>query len=157
MLPRLPMFRSESSSDALTTLQREVNRVFDQMFGGAASAPLAAFAPSVEMKETDQGLVVTAELPGIDEKDVEVSLEGDLLTLAGQKQQEKTEEKAGVHLSERSYGSFRRSLRLPWAADPAKAHAGFDKGVLTVTLPRPPEAAPSVNRIPISGNGASPA
>ena len=155
MLPRLPMFRSESSSDALTTLQREVNRVFDQMFGGAASAPLAAFAPSVEMKETDQGLVVTAELPGIDEKDVEVSLEGDLLTLSGQKQQEKTEEKAGVHLPNAPMAAPPQP-RLPWAADPAKAHAGFDKGVLTA-MPRPPEAAPSVNRILISGSGAPPA
>lgn len=156
MLSRLPMLRAESSSDALTTLQREVNRVFEQMFGGSA-APAAGFAPSVEMKETDQGIVVTAELPGIEEKDVEVLLEGDLLTISGEKQQEKTEEKAGVHLSERSYGSFRRSLRLPWATEPSNAHAGFDKGVLTVTLPKPPEAKPSANRIPIGASGAPPA
>ena len=151
MLPRLPASRPGSSPDLFGTLQREVNRVFDQMFGGTASSPLAAFAPSVEMKETEQGIVVTAELPGMDEKEIEISLEGELLTIAGEKRQEKTEEDAGIHLSERSYGSFRRSLRLPWAADPAQASAGFDKGVLTVTLQRPAEMKPTANRIPIGG------
>lgn len=151
MLPRLPMSRPESSPDLFGTLQREVNRVFDQMFGGAATQALTGFAPSVEMRESEQGIVVTCELPGMDEKDVAVALEGDLLTLSGEKRQDKTEEKTGTHLSERSYGSFRRSLRLPWAADPAQARAGFDKGVLTVTLQRPPEAKPSANRIPIGG------
>ncbi len=120
------------------------------MFGGPPAA-MAGFAPSVEMKETDQGVIVTAELPGLEEKDVEVALDGDLLTLSGEKKQEKTEEKEGDHFSERSYGSFRRAIRLPWAADPAQATAAFDKGVLTVTLKRPPEAKPKVNRIPIGG------
>ena len=84
-------------------------------------------------------------------QDVEVALDGDLLTLSGEKKQEKAEEKEGFHLAERSYGSFRRSIRLPWAADATQADATFDKGVLTVTLKRPPEAAPKVNRIPIGG------
>jgi HSP20 family protein len=151
MSSRLPVSRPQSSPDLLGTLQREVNRVFDQMFGGATTSALGGFAPSVEMQETSQGVVVTAELPGMDEKAVEVSLEGDMLTLSGEKQQEKTEEKAGLHLSERSYGSFRRTLRLPWAADPAQTVAKFDKGVLTVTLQRPADARPSVSRIPIGG------
>lgn len=120
------------------------------MFGGVPAA-MTGFAPSVEMKETEQGVTVTAELPGLEEGDVEVALDGDLLTLSGEKKQETTEEKEGYHLSERSYGSFRRAIRLPWAADPAQASAAFDKGVLTVTLKRPPEAAPRVNRIPIGG------
>ena len=151
MLPRLPASRPGSSPDLFGTLQREVNRVFDQMFGGAASSPLAGFAPSVEMKETEQGIVVTAELPGMDQQEVEVSLEGELLTIAGEKRQEKTGEEAGIHLAERSYGSFRRSLRLPWAADPGQASANFDKGVLTISLQRPPETKPPTNRIPVGG------
>ena len=155
MLPRLPASRPGSSPDLLGTLQREVNRVFDQMFGNAPG-PMAGFAPSVEMKETDGGLTISAELPGLEEKDVEVSLDGDLLTLSGEKRQETSEEKEGIHISERSYGSFRRSIRLPWAADPAQASAAFDKGVLTVTLKRPPEAAPKVNRIPIGGAKPTP-
>jgi HSP20 family protein len=150
MMPRIPVPRGESSSDLFGTLQREVNRVFDQMFGGPAG-PASGFAPSVEMKETEDGVVVTAELPGLEEKDVEVALEGEVLTISGEKKQERTEEKGGFHLSERSYGSFRRSIRLPWPASPAEAGAAFDKGVLTVSLKRPPEAAPKVNRIPIGG------
>ncbi|WP_198376495.1 Hsp20/alpha crystallin family protein [Neoroseomonas rubea] len=133
-----------------------MNRVFDQMFGGAL-APAAGFAPSVEMKETAQGVSVTAELPGLEEKDIEISLDGDLLTLSGEKRAETTEEKEGVHISERSYGSFRRTLRLPWSPDPAKVAATFEKGVLSVTLPRPAEAKPTVNRIPIAGASAKPA
>lgn len=150
MMPRHPMPRQESSPDLFGTLQREVNRVFDQMFGGMA-APASGFAPSVEMKETEEGVVVSAELPGLEEKDVEVALEGEVLTISGEKKQELTEEKGGFHLSERSYGSFRRSIRLPWPASPAEASAAFDKGVLTVSLKRPPEAVPKVNRIPIGG------
>nr|WP_246523023.1 Hsp20/alpha crystallin family protein [Neoroseomonas eburnea] len=108
------------------------------------------------MKETEGGLTVSAELPGIEEKDVEVSLDGEMLTMSGEKREEKSEEKEGVHISERSYGSFRRSIRLPWAADPAQASAAFDKGVLTVTLKRPAEAKPAVNRIPIGGAKPAP-
>ncbi|MBR0680308.1 Hsp20/alpha crystallin family protein [Roseomonas eburnea] len=155
MVSRVPMPRAESSSDLFGTLQREVNRVFDQMFRGVP-APLGGFAPSVEMKETEGGLTVSAELPGIEEKDVEVSLDGEMLTMSGEKREEKSEEKEGVHISERSYGSFRRSIRLPWAADPAQASAAFDKGVLTVTLKRPAEAKPAVNRIPIGGAKPAP-
>jgi HSP20 family protein len=148
MVPRMPVPRPESSLDLFGTLQREVNRVFEQMFGGPL-APAIGFAPSVEMKETEQGVSVTAELPGLEEKDIEISLDGELLTLSGEKRAEMTEEKEGVHIAERSYGSFRRTLRLPWSPDPAKVSAAFDKGVLSVTLPRPPQAKPNVNRIPI--------
>lgn len=155
MVSRVPMPRLGSSSDVFGTLQREVNRVFDQMFRGVP-ATMGTFAPSVEMKETEAGLTVTAELPGLEEKDVEISLEGDLLTLSGEKRQEKTEEKEGMHISERSYGSFSRTIALPWAADPAQATASFDKGVLTVTLKRPPEAKAKANRIPIGGAKPTP-
>lgn len=155
MVSRVPLPGPKSSADLFGTLQREVNRVFDQMFG-SPPGPMAGFAPSVEMKETDGGLTISAELPGLEEKDVEVSLDGDLLTLSGEKRQETSEEKEGIHISERSYGSFRRSIRLPWAADPAQASAAFDKGVLTVTLKRPPEAVPKVNRIPIGGAKPTP-
>lgn len=151
MASRDPGSRRESSPDVFGTLQREVNRVFDQMFGAGPTARPGAFAPSLEMQEADGTVVVTAELPGMEEADVELSVEGDILTISGEKKQERTEEKAGFHLSERSYGTFRRSLRLPFAADPAKAAATFEKGVLRVTLPRPPEAQATVKRIPIGG------
>ncbi|MBW6396546.1 Hsp20/alpha crystallin family protein [Roseomonas sp. HJA6] len=154
MSARLPMPRPENPSDLFGTLQREVNRVFDQMFGGSP-ASVTGFAPKIEVKETAEGLTVTAELPGIEEKDVEVSLDGDMLTLSGEKRAEKTEDKEGLHLAERSYGSFRRSLALPWSPNPADATAAFDKGVLTVTLKRPPEAEAKANRIPIGKPAAA--
>lgn len=151
MVSRVPMSRPESSPDLFGTLQREVNRVFDQMFGARIPASLGSFAPSIDMRETEQGLTLTAELPGLEEKDVELTLEGDLLTLSGEKCQERSEDKEGMHISERSYGSFRRAIRLPWPAEPARANATFEKGVLTVTLPRPPEAKAATKRIPIGG------
>ena len=145
----------ESARDPLGTLHREVNRVFDEVFRGFPSfrASLAepAFAPSLEVRETEAEIIVTAELPGMAEKNVELTIDDDLLTLAGEKKSEKTEEKEGLRLSERSYGSFHRSFRLPFAPDPAKVGARFENGVLTVTLPRPPEAKPSVKRIAIMG------
>lgn len=149
MAPQAPLPRKSSLPDLFTTLQEEVNRVFDRVFGAATPLGFGGFAPSVEMKETDSALIITAELPGMEEKDVELTLDGDILTIAGEKKQEKTEEKEGYHFSERSYGSFRRSLRLPWAADPASAEASFDKGVLTIRLPRPPEDKAASRRIPI--------
>jgi len=151
MASRDPVPGGESSSDAFGRLQREVNRVFDQMFGAGPAARPGAFVPSAEMKEGDDSVIVTIELPGLDEKDVEVSVDGDILTIAGEKIQEAAGEKEGLHLAERSYGAFRRSLRLPFVADAAKAEAAFEKGVLRVTLPRPPEAAPRARRIPIGG------
>jgi HSP20 family protein len=88
------------------------------------------------------------------DKDVELALDDDLLTLSGEKKSERTEEKEGMHLSERSYGTFHRSFRLPFAPDSTKVVARFENGVLSVTLPRPPGAKPSVKRIAImGGNG----
>lgn len=140
-----------SSSEPFGTLQREINRVFDEVFrgvGGTGGAPVS-FAPSIDVHETAQGLEITAELPGCGEKDIQLSLEGDLITIAGEKQSERQQEKEGMRLSERSYGSFRRSFRLPFAPEQDKVTATFDKGVLRVELPRPAQAAPATNRIPI--------
>ncbi len=156
MATRLPTSGPNASPDFFGTLQREVNRVFDQMFGAGGPGVTGTFAPSLEMKETETGMVVTAELPGLEEKDVDLSLDGNVLTISGEKRRETSEDKGGVHISERSYGSFRRTVRLPWAADASQANASFDKGVLTVTLPRPPEAKPAANRIPI-GSAQPPA
>jgi HSP20 family protein len=145
----------ESGRDPLGTLHREVNRVFDEVFRGfpsfRSSMPMPSFAPSLEVRESETELLVSAELPGMTEKDVELTIDDDLLTLAGEKKSEKTEEKEGVHLSERSYGSFQRSFRLPFAPDPAKVIARFENGVLSVRLPRPPEAKPAAKRIAIGG------
>ena len=141
-----------SSNEPFGQLQREINRVFDEVFRGVGSPGGAtSFAPSIDVHETPQGLEITAELPGCAEKDIHLDLEGDLITIAGEKQSERKEEKEGMRLSERSYGSFRRSFRLPFAPEQDKVTATFDKGVLKVELPRPAQAQPSTNRIPIRG------
>ena len=92
---------------------------------------------------------VTAELPGVDEKDVEVTLTDDLLTIKGEKKREQEKKEEAYHAVERSYGSFARSLRLPFAVDQSKVDAKFKKGVLTITMPKPPEAQKSAKKIEI--------
>jgi len=137
--------------DPFSALHREINRVFEDMtrgFGTAVGMP-AGWQPSVELTENTASAKVTAELPGMDEKDVEVSLEQDLLTIKGEKKAESEREEEGVKISERSYGSFQRVITLPFAPDPDKVEARFEKGVLTITLPRPPEATPATRRIAI--------
>lgn len=92
--------------------------------------------PTVDMSETDKGYEITAELPGMDEKDLEVNLTDDVLTIEGNKREEREEKKKDYYLQERRYGEFRRSLRLPQDADADKINARFDKGVLSVKIPR---------------------
>jgi HSP20 family protein len=101
---------------------------------GSEPRALRAFehVPNVEVKENDKSYTVSAELPGLDEKDVKVTVEGDVLTLAGEKKVEKTDEK--THFSERSYGSFTRSFTLPADADRNTISARFAKGVLTLEI-----------------------
>ena len=144
-------------SDPFNMLQREVNRVFDEVFRGfpAASrgaAMMGGFAPSLDVHETEAGLEIAAELPGMSEQDVELRLEGDLLTLAGEKQAERKQDQGGLHLTERSFGRFQRSFRLPYRPDPGQVRAEFDKGVLRITLPRPQQQQ-SGGRIQIQAGG----
>lgn len=149
------------SGDPFSVLQREVNRVFDEVFRTApARVGLGGFAPDLDVHETGQGLELTAELPGMDEDDIELRLEGDLLTLSGEKRDQREKAEGGRHMSERSFGRFQRSFRLPFAPDAGQVQARFDKGVLHVMLPRPVQAQGS-GRIPIQGGaptsvGASP-
>jgi len=145
-----------------TGLREEMNRVFDNFFGDSFLTPfsrglpppaLAArggfMAPRVDVKETDKAVVVSAELPGIDEKDVELVLKDGVLTLKGEKKYEKDQNDENVHTMERSYGSFRRSFQIPDSVDADKIDASFDKGVLTITLPRKPDAVKTEKRIKI--------
>lgn len=146
------------SGDPFSVLQREVNRVFDEVFRTAPPrVGLGGFAPDLDVNETGQGLELTAELPGMAEEDIDLRLEGDLLTLSGEKRDQREKTEGGRHMSERSFGRFQRSFRLPFAPDAGQVRAHFEKGVLHVTLPRPAQAQGS-GRIPIQGSthGASP-
>jgi HSP20 family protein len=154
---------SEPTSPFLA-LHREVNRLFDDVFNGFGVPSLANTSlanrsfgwPNVEVVEAEGGaLRVTAELPGLDEKDVELLVEDGVLTLKGEKRAETTDKERGY--SERRYGRFERSIALPFAVQEDKAEATFRNGVLPVTLPRSAEAPERRRRIAINGGGASPA
>lgn len=143
--------------DPLTAMRSEMDRVFDSFLGrGVGRFPaLAGFddngpaVPSIDVRETDAGFVVEAELPGMDETDVSVTFANGVLTLKGEKKSEREETKEDYHLMERSYGSFKRSFYVADTVDSDKVKAAFDKGVLKVTLPKRPEAVKSEKRIPI--------
>jgi HSP20 family protein len=144
-------------------LRREIDRIFDS----ARDFPLGrrafeldwpwrrettfAIAPAIDVAEKDKEYEITAELPGMDEKDIEVKLANNMLTIKGEKKEEKEERKKDYYLSERRYGSFTRSFQLPEGVDSGKIEATFAKGVLTVKLPKTAEAQKSEKTITIKG------
>ncbi|MBO4225436.1 MULTISPECIES: Hsp20/alpha crystallin family protein [Bradyrhizobium] len=140
--------------DPFITLHREMNRLFDDVFRGFGSfGPISSpllegrFGwPKIELSETDKELTVSAELPGMTEKDVQVEIANGVLTLRGEKKAERTDN--GKYFSERYYGAFERRIALDGVAED-KAQASFRDGVLTITLPKSEEARESVKRIPI--------
>lgn len=133
-------------------MQRLFGDFFDD-FAGESLAELdrasGGFLPTVDVSETDAEVIVTAELPGIEEKDVELSLSKDALTIDGKKEQESKDDSKQYHRVERSYGSFRRVIPLAWKVDHDKVEAKYKSGVLTITLPKLPEAVDSHKKIEI--------
>jgi HSP20 family protein len=146
-------FRDEN--DPFMTLHREMNRLFDDVFRGFEAVPSggmgrAAGWPSVEVIESDKDIRVIAELPGLDEKDIEVLMNEGVLTIRGEKRSE-TDDK-GRTFSERYYGRFERRIPLAWEVEEDKVEASFRNGVLTVTLPKSAKAAAQVKRIAINAD-----
>jgi HSP20 family protein len=131
-----------------------LDRVFEGLWRGlgASGASLAptGFAPRIDILEREGEYLVTAELPGLEEKDVHIEVNGNVLTISGEKAAEHADERSGVRWSERSYGSFRRSLQLPVDVAAEKASAAFKSGVLTVTLPKAEHAR--VRSIPVTSS-----
>lgn len=120
--------------------RREWDGFFDRVFGqGSALSGGESLWPSVDVSESKGKYTVTAELPGLEAKDVDVSIEGDVLTIRGEKKKESEEEGENFHRVERSYGSFSRSFRLAGHVNPDKVKAKFKNGVLTLTLPKSAE------------------
>jgi HSP20 family protein len=129
-------------------LQREIDRLFGDLTRGIASTNgVAMLTPSIDVSETGKVIEITVDLPGLERKDVEISLEGDALTIRGEKTESNGEEN-GVkadrqngqrtyHVAERSYGVFYRVIHLPPGIDPAKVEATMSKGVLKIRLPKP--------------------
>jgi len=146
------------------SLRREVDRLFEDFGGGFWRSPfrstfdLAPFQrlatgfgamPAVDVSETDKTYEITAELPGMDEKNVEVRLSNGVLTIKGEKQDEKEEKKKDYYMQERSYGSFQRSFQVPEGVDTDKIEASFKKGILSVTLPKSAEAQKAEKKITV--------
>lgn len=144
--------RDEDNS--VLSLQRDLNRIFedfwrrfDQPFGALARWDTGG--PRTDVAETENALEISVELPGLDQKEIDVSLTDGALTIKGEKKSEHEESKKGYHLSERSYGSFYRTIPLPSGVDTDKANAQFKNGVLTVTLPKTPDALARVKKIEV--------
>ncbi|HET6184819.1 MAG TPA: Hsp20/alpha crystallin family protein [Acetobacteraceae bacterium] len=143
--------RSADEGDPFLALHREMNRMFDDFARGFGIGMPARFGvggnwPTVEVSETENEVKVVAELPGMEQKDIEVSLADGVLTLKGEKKSETN----GALYSERWHGRFQRALQVGPEVDPDKVSASFKNGVLTVTMPKHAEAQSRVKRIPIS-------
>jgi HSP20 family protein len=124
------------------SLQREIDRLFEDFTRGwpSLSTGDAGLMPSIDVTETDKEIEITAELPGLEEKDVQVNLADNVLTIRGEKKAEKEQKDKDYRIVERSYGSFSRSLLLPDGVDPDAIKASIAKGVLKVTVPKPAPA-----------------
>jgi len=135
-----------------------MNRLFDDVFGDVGMPVAQAWnggmlAPSIDVSETDGELHVKADLPGVSEKDVDVMLNDDILTIKGEKKSEREEKKEDYYFAERAFGAFQRSIRLPFSVDADKVKARFQNGVLDIAIPKGKDQS-RAKRISVkSGNG----
>jgi HSP20 family protein len=158
--------KAESAWQPILALREEMDRLFDNFWRGfgmgrpvrrmAEPQPLGRFMtslgmaiPDIDIVEAEKEYRIVAELPGMSQGDVDLSVSGDVLTIKGEKKEQKEEKGENYHLSERRFGSFQRSLQLPQGIDRDKIEARFDKGVLTVTLSKTAEAAARRQKIDI--------
>ena len=154
---RKPLPARREEADPFRDFQRQMNDLFADFFGGYPLAERgggpewapAAFTPRVDVAETDTEVKVSAELPGMDEKDISVELQGDVLVLRGEKKREQEEKGKNWYRREQSSGSFRRAIELPAGVDAGKARAQFKKGVLVFTAPKRAEDQAKRKAIPI--------
>src|SRR6516162_6130723 len=129
-----------------------LRRVFDIEPAWRSASSFSFSVPAIDMSEDEKAYKISAELPGIDAKDIDVSVSGDMLVLKGEKRQEKEEKDKNYHFSERSYGSFQRAFELPASVERDKVAADFSKGVLTITLPKMAEAQRPSKRIEVKSS-----
>jgi HSP20 family protein len=155
----LPAVARPSGRDAdhpFYSLQHQMNSLFDDFFAGFDVAPrslaaggFGAFMPSIDVKESEKDFTIRAELPGVDEKDVEITVTNDAVTIKGEKKEEKEDKGKNYYYMERSYGSFNRVIPLAVETDTNKAEAGFKNGVLNITIPKKPSAKTKGTKVPI--------
>jgi HSP20 family protein len=138
------------------SLQKEMDTIFDDFFKRFDLMPFereparfGTFSPSVDVKDNSKDVTIKAELPGMDEKDIEVSLTDGAIIIKGEKKEEKEDKDKDFYRMERSYGSFSRTIPLPTGIDSQKANAVFKKGVLTITIPKTEEAKTKLKKIKV--------
>jgi HSP20 family protein len=142
----------------VATLQDRMNRLFRETYNQAQDETLTSstFAPAVDVYEDEHTVTLKVEVPGIDEKDIDIRLENNTLTIHGERKIEKEEKEENYRRVERQYGSFTRTFTLPPTVDAEKVSASYDKGVLKVALPKKAEAKPKQIKVNIgsaSSNG----
>ena len=149
---------SEWTVESLGALRTELDRVFDRFSGSSSRLRHAVgeeitgeLIPSLDLRESPGEVVVKVELPGVRERDVKVSISDHLLVVEGEKSSERETQEGAYHVTERSYGSFHRALDVPDSIDVDKIEAKLAGGVLTVTLPKKPEAVGASREIPVEG------
>jgi HSP20 family protein len=137
------------------TFQDQLNRIFEDTFpqGRVGQADLAAWAPAVDIYERQNELVAKVDLPGVEEKDIVVRLENNTLTIRGERKFQKSVNEDSYLRVERTYGSFTRAFSVPSTVNPEQINAAYDKGVLTVHMPKREESKPKQVKINVSGNG----
>jgi HSP20 family protein len=159
----MPTSRWSEDNDPFLQIRREMNRLFDDVFGGFGLPSVLGpalrqmpAAPKIDVSETDNEIQVTAEMPGIDQNDVEVLLEDDRLIIRGEKKEERENEDRNYHVRERVQGAFSRTLPLPFAPDPNQVKAEFKNGVMTITIPKPQEVKQKQHRIEVQKDTSAP-
>ncbi|HEY5892543.1 MAG TPA: Hsp20/alpha crystallin family protein [Chthoniobacterales bacterium] len=141
------------ANDPFTYLRRQIDRIFEEPLGawrGPWQSGETMFAPNVDVTEHDKDISVSAELPGLESKDVEVDVDDDVLTIRGEKRSEETSGEAGHRWTERTFGRFERSIPLPMEVNPDAAKAEFRNGVLRITLPKSETAKSHARKININ-------
>jgi HSP20 family protein len=142
--------------DPFLSLYRDVNRLFEDVFRGTIAPSVeeasSIISPRIEVSETESELRIGAELPGVSDADVDVSLNDDILTISAEKRQEQAEEKQNFYVIETSYGTFQRSIQLPYRVDPLQVRAQIENGVLNIVIPKPTQQQ-RTNRVQVQGPG----
>lgn len=131
-----------SAFDQLTNIRDEINRLFESPYENGNSDVFNTWAPALDVYEDNENLVVQAELPGMKKEDIDISLHDNVITVSGERKNEKKYEGAKTSREERFFGRFTRSISLPKAVDSGKVKASYKDGLLTVTLPKAEEAKP---------------
>lgn len=149
--------KTAAGENQVSRLRHDIDRVFNE-FMGAGQLPQVFYGnsegnvlPSTEVKEDKNSVVVTVELPGLEQDDIDVSVHDQMVTISGEKRQETEKKEDDYFMTERSYGKFSRSMTLPFQVDPDSVKASYKNGVLSLTIPKPAQPEKQAKRIPVGG------